>query len=81
MGRRLRGQDSALILALVRVLCVSRDCSRRLLEDFLRVLWQVAQILDDLKPQSRSAGGYVEELAWSGFGSDFGSRSGPVRFS
>ena len=45
---RLRGQDSALILALLRVLCVSRDRSKRFLED--------------LEPQSRSAGGHGMSL-------------------
>ena len=55
----LRGQDSALILALLRVLCVSRDRSKRFLED--------------LEPQSRSAVGGPDGLVWSKLNSDFGS--------
>ena len=76
----LRGPNSALILALLRVLCVSRDRSKRFLEDFHRVLWLVAQILEDSEPQSRCAGRVREELVWSKLSSDFGSRSSPVRF-
>ena len=38
MGLSLCGPNSALLLALVQVLCVSRDRSKRFLEDFHRVL-------------------------------------------
>ena len=56
------GPNSAPILALLGVLCGSRDRSRRFLEDFPRVLWLGAQILQDSEPQSRSAGGYGMSL-------------------
>ena len=59
MGRSLRGQGSALILALFRF-------------GFCAFLVTALAGL---------AGMVREDLVWSGFGSDFGSPSGPVRFS